>query len=222
LILWRRADWDSPFGRPSGGDQLRTLARTPRPPRDSFASCESRCDRERRESVIERARIDRELAILRKKATTLGLAKRITPAQLLRLAIAGRLEPSAHVSCPRYGVDTGQGAGMPVRCCIQRQAARWPGKQAPIHDYCGSGTCQLGLEYRVRASYSAEDDWASKSKAHRPSYQFFRKDAGVQRKKRRLLILDDYPVPSIDVPPGYVSRQPIESDDDDVRVALAP
>jgi hypothetical protein len=210
------------LGRPSGGDQLRALARTPRPPRESFAPCEARSDRERRESVIERARIDRELALLRKKAAALGFANLITTAQLVRCAIAGRLEPSAHVSCPRYGVDTGQGAGMPVSCCIQRQAARWPGKQAPIHDYCGSGACSLGREYRVRASYSAEEDWASKSKAHRASYQFFRKDAGIQRQKRRLAILADYPVPTIDVPPGYVARLPIESDADDVKVALAP
>ncbi len=220
MILWRRADWDPFFGAEKPRCTLAT--RTPRPPRESSASCEARSDRERRESIIERARVDGELVVLGRKVHSLGLDGRVTRGELVRFAIAGSLEASAHVSCPRYGVDTGQGAGMPVRCCIQRQAAKWPGKRAPIHDYCGSGTCPLGLEYRVRAEYSAEEDWASKSKAHRPSYQFFRKDAGIQRQKRRLAVLNEYPVPSIDVPPGYVARQPIESDADDVKVALAP
>jgi hypothetical protein len=96
----------------------------------------------------------------------------------------GRLGPDTPVRCDRLSTPT-QPCIVPLKTCLQRQDARWPGKKAPIHEYCGSGKCEQGKDYRLRSAYSASADWASKSKQGRTSYQFFRKDVGEQRRRMR-------------------------------------
>lgn len=128
------------------------------------------------------------------------------------------LSPNDAVACDRYE------AVIPLKTCLQRQAARWPSKPASIYPYCGSGKCAQGAEYRVRAAYSAAEDWAGKSKAGKSSYQFFRKDAGLQRKRRRLQALSQPvgEVPSIDRPWGArPAADPGDLTDSDVPELLS-
>lgn len=96
----------------------------------------------------------------------------------------GRLEADTVVRCDRLSTPT-QPCLIPLKTCIQRQDALWPGKKAHIHEYCGSGKCAQGTDYRSRTDYSAADDWASKSKNGRGTYQSFRKDVGVQRSRMK-------------------------------------
>lgn len=126
------------------------------------------------------------------------LAKRSRPAEPLPGQLAlwedgqpwrGRLGPETPVRCDRFA------STIPLRCCLQRQDALWPGKRAGIHEYCHSGACPQGKEYRVRAAYSASADWASKSKQGRGSYQFFRRDVGEQRRRMRLYDREQVPGP---------------------------
>jgi len=133
----------------------------------------------------------------------------------LSLPVLPRLDRDDQVHCDRFD------ATIPVWCCLQRQAAKWPSKQAPLYDFCGSGNCEQGKGFKRRTSYSPAVDWASHSKTKSPNFQFFRKDAGAQRQKRRLFVFQEYPVPSLDVPPGYVTRMPMDSPMDDLKVALA-
>lgn len=91
----------------------------------------------------------------------------------------GRLGPDTPVRCDRFA------STIPLRCCLQRQDALWPGKKAGIHEYCHSGACEQGKEYSRRSAYSASAEWASKSKQGRGSYQFFRRDVGEQRRRMR-------------------------------------
>lgn len=113
----------------------------------------------------------------------------------------GRLGPSVPIACDRFGAP-GRPAILPLRTCLQRQDAKWPGKRAPIYDFCGSGKCEQGLGYRLRAAYSAAEDWASRSKHHRPTYQPYRRDAGAQRRRQRELLLAEERIPTIDTPPA--------------------
>jgi hypothetical protein len=101
----------------------------------------------------------------------------------------GRLAGDDLVRCDRLSTPL-KACTIPVRTCIQRQDARWPGKKAKIHEHCGSGKCAQGAEYRSRTDYSAEEDWASKSKKGSTAYQTYRKDAGVQRQRMRQFDLE--------------------------------
>lgn len=92
----------------------------------------------------------------------------------------GRLGPDAPIRCEHFG------ATIPLKTCLQRQDAKWPGKSAAIHEFCASGSCAMGEMNRVRAAYCAGADWASRSKAGRASFQFYRRDAGAQRAARRI------------------------------------
>jgi hypothetical protein len=96
----------------------------------------------------------------------------------------GRLGADTPVRCDRMSTPE-HPCVIPLKTCLQRQDAVWPGKKAKIHEYCGSGKCAQGDEYRLRTAYSAAEDWASKSKNGRPTYQAYRKDAGVQRKRMK-------------------------------------
>ncbi len=92
----------------------------------------------------------------------------------------GRLGPSTPVRCDRFSTPT-KPCILPLKTCLQRQDAVWPGKKAKLYDVCQD--CAQGAEYKRRAAYSAAADWASRSKNGRPTYQPFRKDSGLQRKK---------------------------------------
>lgn len=132
--------------------------------------------------------------------------------------------PARGFVCPscqgsvRY-VETVQPSIVPLKTCLQRQDAKWPGKRAAIHEFCASGECEQGCAYRVRAAYSATADWASKSKAKRGSYQFFRKDAGVQRQKRRLYIRSNVDRLQTEEM-GEVREDGLDMQDEDVKELL--
>lgn len=132
----------------------------------------------------------------------------------------GRLQPDDPVRCTYFN------ATISVRCCLLRQAARPTAKGTvtfPLHEYCASGECDEGRDYRQRCSFSPEVYWASKSKAGRAVYQRYREDLPLQRRLWRKWLASQLPyeTPSIDQPPtGQVqeracySLRPLDASDD--------
>ena len=140
-----------------------------------------------------------------------------------------RLPISANVVCVPF---TPPGAEhltvIPVRCCLARQAATWPGrnrkkdgssvaKRAAIHDKCA--TCTLGPFY-LDAVRREDPDYAL------PKYKTYRPDSHEQHVERRKFIRSNLDiVPSIDAPPGSVDRRRAAvledlEDDDDLKQIL--
>lgn len=129
------------------------------------------------------------------------------PARLeLRWGEGRHLEPGDPVRCGHYDCV------LPVKVCLQRQDARWPGagRKAPIYAYCGSGRCGQGAGYRRLTRYLPAEEWRSRSKSRSPRYQSYRGDAGAQRRRMRLQALSrpEGEVPTIDYPPGGPERAP--------------
>lgn len=162
-------------------------------------------------------------------------ARRGRPAPVYQLPLAfiadapakGAIRENDLVQCDRYACR------LLLRVCLQRQDAKWPGgnrkkdgsvvaKKAGIYEFCASGTCAQGVEYRKRSGYDAGEAWAAGSKRGSAAYQFFRKDVGDQRKKRRTHIRSNLDmVPDLDHPPGQPERVQVEPDDaEDVREIL--
>ena len=128
----------------------------------------------------------------------------------------GRLGPHVCVACDHFG-SPGRPALVPLRTCLQRQDMRWPGKRAAVYDYCGSGDCSQGADYRARAACSATGGWVPKSKGG----QFLHPNMQLQSKRRRIHLLSRPAgeVPTIDDPPGAPAR-PSYGHDSEVREIL--
>jgi hypothetical protein len=104
-----------------------------------------------------------------------------------------------------------------------RQAARWPGgnrkkdgtvvaKRAGVHEYCSSGVCEQGAEYRARLVGFEP-----------PRHSFYRPGSHEQQVARRLFIRSSLEaVPDLDHPPGAfdVGAGAPDLADPDVREVL--
>jgi len=140
--------------------------------------------------------------------------KRVPGAPALRVwdareGLPPRLLASDHVACPHFHVRC-----MPLTTCLERQEARWPGrnklgdgtlrdKRAAVYDYCRSGLCPEGNAYRRATPRGWEPTLAAN-----PGRMFYRTDAHDQHVARRAWYLsrtgpDLCEPPDIDHPPGW-------------------
>jgi len=130
---------------------------------------------------------------------------------------AGRLLEWDLVRCDHFACT------LAARECAMRQAARWPGgnrckdgsvvaKRAGVHEYCASGTCEQGAEYRARLGAFEP-----------PRHSFYGPGSHEQQVARRLFIRSNLDiVPDIDRPPGVLEAAsgPADLVDPDVREML--